>query len=251
MLEAVIIDDEKHCSEGLYLQIQSLQIDMSIKERFNDPALAIKYLETQEVDIVFLDIEMPHINGFELLHKLPNLSAKVVFTTAYDEFAIRAFKVSAFDYLLKPIQDDELLDVIQRIKKAKLNDQSEKVKMILEFYKSNGKNQTKVAFPTSDGYEFIDVNTISHCMADSNYTKITFKDGRQQLISRTLKEVDAVLINMGFLRVHQSYLINPDFIAKVSRNDGGLVIMVGGAEVPVSKQKREQILQQVKIVQRI
>ena len=251
MLEAIIIDDEKHCSEGLYLQIKSLNLAISIKEKFNDPFLALEYLRSNEVDIVFLDIEMPHLNGFELLHKLPHLSSKVVFTTAYDEFAIRAFKVSAFDYLLKPIQDEELVDVFQRIKDSKLKDQEQKVKMILEFYQSKGRNQSKVAFPSSDGYEFISPDTISHCMADSNYTMVTFQDGKQQLISRTLKEVDAVLIDFGFLRVHQSFLINPQFISKVSRNDGGFVIMTGGAEIPVSKQKREQILHQVKVVNRL
>jgi two-component system LytT family response regulator len=238
----VIIDDERHCTESLELLIQSVHPDLQIAGRFNDSREALEYLSTHSVDLVFLDIEMPGMGGFELLSRLGETPFDVIFVTAYDQYAIKAFNYSAISYLLKPVDEEELDNAISRWK-----EKNQKVltmaqlALMNDMLKSNFKLKSRIALPTLDGLEFIEIADILRCESESNYTRIYCRGEIKYLICRTLKEVEQVLTENGFIRVHHSHLINPQFIKKFVRNDGAYLLMTDGASIPISRSKKNRL----------
>lgn len=252
MLKAIIVDDELHCVETLEFQLQRLAHKVQVLAKFNRPQDAIEFIKTQEFDLLFLDIEMPGMNGFELLSQIENFNFKVIFTTAYDQYAIKAIKYSALDYLLKPIDEEELATAINTYVDNKLeNEDAKSYKFLLDIIKNPGAIKSKVALPTSEGLEFIEIDTIIRCQSESNYTHFFLADGTKYLICRTLKEVEAILTPNGFIRLHQSHLVNPKYMRKYIRADGGFVVMSDGAELAVSKTKKDYILELFNSIDRI
>lgn len=241
--KAVIVDDELHCRASLAKLLEWSAPQVKVIKTFEKPIEAQQFLNTHDVDILFLDIDMPAMNGFELLQGIDTIRFDVIFTTAYDEFALQAFKVHATSYLLKPIDEEELLsalDIVASKQQIPLNQD-----IILQLFESmkKGGQTNKVAIPTMEGLEFIDKDKIIRCSSEGNYTRI-FINGRQPLlISKTLKVV-AELISAPhqFVRPHASHLVNINYVAKYIKGTGGQLILDDGFVIPVSKHKKSGFL---------
>lgn len=242
MIKVVLLDDEYHCLESLETQLKSLNKPIEIIARFSNPIEALPYLRAHVFDILFMDIEMPGLNGFDVLEQLPEHSFAIVFTTAYNQYAIKAFKFSALNYLLKPIDDEELLGCInQWEKKAQKNISIEQYRLFLDILNPLQKTPSKIALPTAEGFEFIAIDQIIRCRSESNYTFFYLNNNIEVLICRTLKEVERILVNYGFIRIHQSHLINQSYLKKFVRHNGGYVVMQDGEEISVSKINKDKI----------
>lgn len=192
--------------------------------------------------MVFLDIQMQRETGFDLLTRLSSINFEVIFTTAYSEYAIKAFKFSAIDYLLKPIDIGELKASLDKVEKKLMGSISERLHELIQNLKPPSKHGYKLALPTSDGLIFVKINDIIYCEASSNYTQIYSNDGRKHIVSRTLKEYEDLLTDHNFFRIHNSHLINLDCIKKYVRGEGGYVIMNNDISLDVSKRKKEAFL---------
>jgi two-component system LytT family response regulator len=248
-IRVVIVDDETHCSEAIHILLTQLTQPIEVLAKFNDPREALHYLKSNSCDIVFLDIEMPNLTGFDLLNKLHSFSFDVVFTTAYNQYAIQAFDFSALSYLLKPVDESDLQACINRwVEKKQKFLRVDQFSFLLEMMHGKSIAQTKIALPTTDGLEFIHINDIIRCQAESNYTSLFLTSGETFLICRTLKDVETILRQHNFIRIHQSHLINLAHLKKFQRIDGGYVIMTDDAQLSISRAYKQQVqdaLQQV------
>lgn len=242
-LKTVLIDDEKHCLETLEWQLTNYVPDVEIIGSFHVPVKALKFLTENNVDLVFLDIEMPELNGFELLKRLGTINFDVIFATAYDEFAVQAFKTSAIDYLLKPIDKTDLLKAIDKVRKRQRNQLlPEQMEMLMAAMNRRATPHERIALPTQTGLQFINVEDIIYCISDSNYTFVHLADGSNVLVSRTLKDIEGLLPGHQFLRIHHSHLINTGKISQYMRGDGGYVVMDDGKNLNVSRSRKEALL---------
>lgn len=253
-MKIAIVDDEKHCIESLKIDLNTLDFNQQVVFKTSKPIEALQQLPNLKIDILFLDVEMPQLNGFELLDQLGNIEFDVIFTTAYSEYALQAFKNKAFNFLLKPVDIDELRDVLSdwrkdHQKKHYLMDELA-VRELLAKVKNDGFVKSKIAIPTVHGFEFIKTEDILYCKSENNYTNIFLQNGEKKLISKTLKDVEKTLVNHMFLRIHQSFLINPKYLKQYNKNDGGYVIMDDGHSLPVSKHKRHLLTDFYDIISR-
>lgn len=238
----VLIDDELHCTESLGLLLNKIRPDLNIVARMNSSTEGLTYLSHHKADLVFLDIEMPGMTGFELLNKLTNIDFDVVFVTAYNQYAIKAFNYSAISYLLKPVDEDELVSTLQRWEEKKTKVlQSGQLDLMNKLMTGHGDWSDRIALPTAEGLEFVEVASITRCESSSNYTWIMTSDQTKMLICRTLKEVENTLKDSGFLRIHHSHLINPRYVRKFLRGDGGGVVMSDGTHIAVSRGKKDHL----------
>lgn len=242
LLNAVVVDDEKHCLETLSWQLQRFCPEVHLVATCNSAHEALAVLQKQSVDLVFLDIEMPHMNGFEMLQQINQIKFDVIFTTAYDMFAVKAFQFSAVDYLLKPIDKDQLQQAVQKVLLKGQAISAEQLNVLFQSLYQQAPNLQKIALPTMEGLEFIQSNQIVHCQSESNYTHIFLQNGTKLLISKTLKETEEMLTGHNFMRVHHSHLINLNHIKKYVKGDGGYVIMSNDASINVSRSRKEDLL---------
>ncbi len=240
-MRAIIIDDEKHCREGLAILLEKYCPQVELLADFGDTNSALKFIDGQKPELIFLDIEMPGMNGFELLEACPERNFEVVFTTAYNEYAIKAIRHSALDYLLKPVNKNELMEAVERVKAGKASETSSRVDKLLDLL-SNKKGLGKIALPTMEGLIVINVSEILYCESESAYTRFFMTDKRCITVSKVLKDAEALLEDKGFCRVHHSYVINLAYVQRYIRGDGGEVIMSGGKNIPVSRTKRQEFL---------
>lgn len=242
MQRIVIIDDEKHCTDILESLLLKIHSNYKIVGVFNDPIEALNFVKNNEIDLLFLDIQMPKMDGFRFLDQLEGVDFDVIITTAFDQYAIKAFEYSAMHYLLKPISEKALDKAIQTWSQNKKKVLPMQWDMLKSFLGDKEKKKDKLALPTRLGFEIVDLDTIVRCRAESNYVLIVFKDNKSLLVSRTLKELEELLVEHSFLRVHQSHLINLNYIKAVLKIDGGTFIkMTDDEEVPVSRQKRNYV----------
>lgn len=244
MFKAIIIDDEQHCIDTLSWQLEKYCPEIELQQSFSASLKGLEYLNSNSVDVVFLDIEMPELNGFDLLKAVNQVNFQVIFTTAYDEFALKAFKASAVDYLLKPIDKSDLQAAVQKLNKA--GDSSAYLQQIETLFTNLNNQQQgngKIALPTLEGLHFVNSSEILYCTSDSNYTNIFLQDGQKLLVSKTLKEIEAMLGGFGFLRIHHSHMINLNKISKYLKGDGGYVVMDDGKSLSVSRARKEAFLQ--------
>ncbi|MCO6488538.1 MAG: response regulator transcription factor [Phaeodactylibacter sp.] len=246
MIKAVIIDDERHSVETLKLKLDKHCPDVEVAASFTDSEQGAAHLRENPPDLLFLDIEMPRLNGFELLESLGEVPFDVIFTTAYDEFGIRAIKFSALDYLLKPIQVDELKAAVERhSRKSRHNLSNSQLEVLFSNIKEEQRGRPgKIALATKESIEFVFPEEIVACSSDSNYTMIYLKDGRKKLISRTLKDFEELLTEFGFYRTHHSHLVNLNHVREFVRADGGYLVMSNKMTLPVSRSRREELLRQ-------
>jgi two-component system LytT family response regulator len=240
MIRSVIIDDEKNCLEMMeYLllkhcpQVKVLQLCRSAQE-------GISAIEAHKPDLVFLDIEMPRMNGFDMLKSMNDIRFNVIFTTAYDQFAIKAFRFSAIDYLLKPIDPEELREAVGKHESMNRPLSKPQLDSLYEHMGNKGEGLRKIALTTSESLIFVDTEKIICCESDSNYTYFHLQGGEKILVSKTLKEAEELLSGMGFFRIHASYLINMKHVAKFVRGDGGYVLMSNNQHITVSRKKKEE-----------
>ena len=241
-LTAVIVDDEEHCSDMLIWMLGEYCPEVRVQSVFNDPELAVRALRKELPDLLFMDIEMPGLNGFDLLTGLGRQPRALVFTTAYDQFAIKAIKHHALDYLLKPVDKDELKSAVR---KAALQppdpDLLGKVGALIQQMKTPPPTK-RIAIPTREGLEMVDVERIIHARADDNYTELHLDGGRRIVISRTLKDVEGDLPADRFMRVHSGHLVALPFIIRYIRGNGGYVVLPNGEQLPVSRAKKDELI---------
>lgn len=244
-LKTIIVEDElpgRNALKALLMANTSVNL---IGEASNvDEAKAL--IESSEPDLVLLDIEMPYKNGFDLLAELPNRKFDVIFTTAYDTYAIKAIKFSAMDYLLKPIDPEELTVAIEKtIGKRSKNDYKpqNQINNLLENLRTINLQNLKLSLPTTDGSLFISIDEIIRFESDASYTRFfILNEQKPILVSKTLKEFDDLLQDYGFCRVHHSRVINLRYIKKYIKGEGGIAVMIDGAEVEISRRKKESFL---------
>lgn len=245
MIRAIIIDDEMDSIETLSWKLENYCSDVQIVQCFHDPVKGLDFLKNNTINLLFLDIEMPKLNGFDILQALDHISFEVIFTTAYDDFGIQAVKFSALDYLLKPVQVNELQEAIEKYKgkNKDISFQQQQIELLFKNIKLEHEGKPgMIALATKESIEFVQPDEIVYCASDSNYTTIYFADGRKKLIARTLKEFDLMLSAYDFFRPHQSYLVNLHHLKEYVRTDGGYLVMRNNAKIPVSKSKREEFL---------
>jgi two-component system LytT family response regulator len=242
VLRTIIVEDELGGRNALKAILKNFEEITLIGEASN--AIEAKELISElKPDLLLLDIEMPFKNGFDLLSDIPDRTFDVIFTTAYNSYAIKAIKFSAIDYLLKPVDPEELADAIARVFEKKKHNSYQpqlQIENLLDNLKSINKQNFKLSLPTSEGTLFIPIEDIVRCESDANYTRFFFKDGTKPVVvSKTLKEFEELLNDYGFCRVHNSHMINLKFIRRYIRGEGGIVVMLDGTEVEVSRRKKE------------
>ncbi len=244
-LKTIIVEDESRGRNALRALLLSNSSIKFIGEASNvDEAKVL--IETNEPDLVLLDIEMPYKNGFDLLAELPNRKFDVIFTTAYDTYAIKAIKFSAMDYLLKPIDPEELILAIEKtIEKRSKNDYKpqNQINNLLENLRTINLQNLKLSLPTSDGSLFLSIDEIIRFESDASYTRFfILNEQKPILVSKTLKDYDDILQDYGFCRVHHSRVINLKHIKKYIKGEGGIAVMIDGSEVEISRRKKESFL---------
>lgn len=243
-LKALIIDDEDHCRSSLNKQLEWSCPNVKVIGEANSAVNAKELIIKSDPDIAFLDIEMPRGTGFDLLKSLEEIPFKVIFTTAYDEYALDAFKVNAVAYLLKPIDGEELNTVIEKISLEKNDMLGKKLENLMNYLVQ--KDQVKkVAFPVSDGLQFVLLDTIIRCEADGNYCKIFLHGRKNLMISKTIKHINEIINHSKFVRVHQSHIINMDYVQKYIRGKNGQIVLDDGTVIPISRSKKDSFLDRI------
>jgi len=244
MIRCVLIDDESNSLEMMEWLLKTYCPQVKIEAMCNAASVGIEAINKYKPDLVFLDIEMPHMNGFDMLEQFDKLFFDVVFCTAYDQFAIRAFKYSALNYLLKPIDPEDLKDTIRRIEEKKTTPSKEQIELLFQNIKQTIKpTAQRIALTTGDGMIFVPTSDIIYCQAESNYTSVVLAGGKKIVVSKVLKDIDEALNGPDFFRVHNSYLINLNQISKFVRGDGGYVVMADGATVSISRSRRQEFME--------
>lgn len=243
-IKAIIIDDERDAIESLQFELDHYCPGVKVVNSYQSPHKALTELSEWECDVLFLDIEMPVMSGFDLLDRIGKLPFNVVFVTAYDQFAIKAFEFNAIDYLLKPVQKDKLIRVVEKIrnKQEKSIDNIAVEAAITNIQSQSNSLAENIALPTSDGFVFVKINDILYVKAESNYSWVNVIDGRKFLLSKTLKSIEEMIGSPKFLRVHQSYFINLAKVSKYVRGQGGYLVLEEGTQVPVSRSKKETLM---------
>lgn len=245
MIKAIIVDDEKHSCEALSILIKGCCPQLEIAAICYSGADALQKIQQLHPQLVFLDIEMPNMNGFQLLEQLNKPDFDLIFTTSYDQYAIKAIKFSALDYLLKPVDREELEKAVQKVIKKINNTIPQQLEILLQKVNQPTIPVQRIALPTMQGLELVPVNSIISCSANNNYTEFSLRDKKKILVSRTLKETEEILEGYAFLRVHHSYIINLNEIARYIKGEGGYVIMTDDSHIDVSRSRKELLMQKL------
>jgi two-component system LytT family response regulator len=246
MLKVLLIDDEQRATDALRLMI--IKTIPEIKEVMvcNDSRQAAEKIHSFQPGLVFLDIQMPHLNGFEVLEKIPNKNFKIIFTTAYNEYAIQAIRYSAFDYLLKPVDMEELQAAVHRFLEGHedYKQQYDLLKNIMHNMSANSTEEFRLALPTKEGVHFLLPADIIRCEALGNYTLFFVTSGKNYLISKTLGEYDTLLTPQNFIRTHKSHLVNKKFISFIDHD--GFAVLKDNTKVEVSRRRKEEVMEALK-----
>ncbi len=241
-LKAVIVEDEKHSRETLKQLLTEFISDVTVCQAAENVSEAIAIIRECQPDIVFLDIELKSGTGFDVLEGLKDMQFEVIFTTAFEHYAIKAIKFSSIDYLLKPIDIDDLQKAVNKVKEKKtMNPLSKQIELLLANIQSK-EAPKRICLSTSDGFEFILVHDIILCEAGGSYTTFYLTNGQSILVSKNLKEYESMLPSDLFLRVHNSFLINLEQVKKFVKSDGGYILMNNEKQVSLSPKKREEFL---------
>lgn len=243
MIKAVLVDDEKHSLATLAWKLEKFCPEVEVAAQFTDSHEALEYLRKNPPGLVFLDIEMPRLNGFEILEEFGGQPPfEVIFTTAYDEFGIRAVKANALDYLLKPVQNQELKEAIEKYKRKA----GKPMQVLFSNQKDGPPMPERIALATKESIEFVAPEDIILCSSDSNYTMIHLTNGRKKLISKTLKDVEEWLAPFNFFRAHHSHLVNLQHIREYVRADGGYLLLSNKMTLPVARNRKDELLKMIK-----
>lgn len=243
VIRAIIIDDEADGRDAIRISLQKYFPGITIAGVFGNPEEGLSAIKESPPDLLFLDIQMPQMSGFDLLNALMPLSFEVIFVTAFDQYAIKAIRFSALDYLLKPLDIDELRGAIDRAKeRLHARDSGHQYQSVLHNLRQRGPRIERLAVPTGEGIEFFNTADIIYCEADGSYTTLYLRGGQKTLVSRNLKDFESLLIDSGFSRVHHSFLINMIHVQKYVKGEGGYVVMTGDHHVDISRRRKEEFL---------
>lgn len=240
-LTAIIVEDNSLALEMLYNDISEKHKEIEIISTATSVVAASKLLRKHQPDILFLDIMLGDGTGFDVLEIIPNLQSKIVFVTASDEFAIKAFKFSAIDYILKPYSDEDLTTAIEKVQQQ-IQPEKEQLNVLKEAVTTPNTRPKKISLHTLEKIIVTDIEDIIRCQSDNNYTTFYFKNQQKILVSKTLKFYADLLREVGFLRVHQSHLINTKYIKEFIKSDGGYLLLKDNSNIPVSVRKRNEVL---------
>ncbi len=238
MIKALVIDDENRTRDLIAKMINSFGLDIKAISAGESVVSGLKAIEEHNPDIVFLDIQMPDGTGFDLLRSIPNKSFEVIFITAHEEFAIKAIKFSALDYILKPIDADELKVAVERAIKSLGNKKEESQFDALQL-NIQPNQKRRLVLKTQESVHVVELDSIIRCESERNYTSFFITGGKKIVVSKTLKDYEILLAGHNFLRVQQSHLINLDFVSRYDKINGGTIVMKDASEVPLSQAKRE------------
>ncbi len=248
MITAVLIDDDKHLREGLKALLQRYTNQINIVGEAESVKSGVEILELMQPQVIFLDIHLSDGTGFDILEQLKGkTTAHIVFITAHEQYALKAFKFSALDFILKPVDPEELQNTIIKIKEVVGKSNSfEHIDLLLENIRKKVDNFKRIALSTSDGIHLFEVTDIIRCESKGNYTEFFIKNHKPVLISRTLKEYEEILSEHGFERIHQSHLINLSYLKSYIKSDGGYVIMADNTNIPLAQSKKEKLQELIK-----
>lgn len=242
-LTAIIIDDEPMALNAMERMLEKHCPEVEVVARTKSPEEAVHLIDQLKPDVLFLDIAMPRMDGFSLLEAISYKHAQVIFTTAYDEYALQAFKTSAADYLLKPIDASELKQAVDKVREQAQSDSTQNyITDLFDRLQKTNKQISTIGLPTMEGLDFVKIEEILYCKSDGNYTQIYLKDGQGLLITRKIKFLEEKLEHDQFVRVHNSYLVNLNYVKKYIKGRGGMLIMSNGDSVPVSVRKKSDFL---------
>jgi two-component system, LytTR family, response regulator len=243
MIRTIIIEDEQKSRELLFSMIQKNCPDLDVIGMAGDVKEGVELIRSVKPDLVFLDISMPNGSGFDVLEQVPDQNFEVIFATATDQHALKAIKYSACDYLLKPIDADELQSAVLKVqKKKKANPGMENLQFLIEHLKRSDENFQKITLPTGNAYEIVNIKDIIRCEADGSYTTFFLADKRKLLISAGLKHYEELLPESDFIRVHHHHLINMNHVLRFLKEDGGYAIMSDGSKIEISRRKKETFM---------
>ncbi len=243
-MKAIIIDDEPDAVELLVFRLKASCPQVQIVAACTSSIKGVAAIRELKPDLVFLDIEMPQMNGFQVLEAVEDLSFALVFVTAYDKFALKAFKYSAIDYLLKPVETQELIQAVYRAEKQDriLKEQVDLLKQ--QLMSSNKPITDKIALPYQNGVTFVKLQDVIYCESDDNYTRFFLTNGQYYLVTKPLKDIQDLLEDRGFLRVHRQYVINLGHIKKFFKGEGSYLIMSNEQSIPISRTHKDRFVEQ-------
>ena len=244
-IKTILIDDERSSLENLEQKILGFCPELKILAAVEQPAEAILLIRHYKPDVIFLDIEMPHLNGFRMLDELGDYEAEIVFTTAYNHYAIEAIRISAFDYLMKPIAITDLKATVDRLSRQLAKATRQRLDVLRQSLNKPNSQDQKIAVPTWEGLEFVLIKEVVRIESSSNYSRLFFANGETLLVTRQLKEFEELLTPYRFCRVHNIHLINLRYVKRYVRGEGGSVIMDNGDEIDVSRRKKDDFLRQI------
>lgn len=243
MLRAIIIDDEPNAVNLLALRLGQYCPHIEIVAACTDSLDAIDSLKQHHPNLVFLDIEMPQLNGFQVLDAVKDLTFSLIFVTAYDRFAVKAFKYSALDYLLKPIDTQELIAAVNKVEKQHQTSTKQIQHLQQQFSNSIKSQPDRIALPYQNGVTFVAVQDILYCEADDNYTRFYLTNGQKHLAAKTLRDIQELLEDRDFLRVHRQYLVNIGQIRKFVKGEGSYLVMNNEQTIPVSRGQKDRLME--------
>jgi two-component system LytT family response regulator len=244
-LRAIIVDDEQSSLQNLQQKLTEFCPDIAVIATAEKPEEAILLIRQHKPDVIFLDIEMPRMSGLRMLDELTDYTGEIIFTTAYNHYAVDAIRISAFDYLVKPVSITELQNAVVRLVKYKQSETKERLDILRQSLSETKSQEDKIAVPTGEGLEFIQIKNIVHIESSSNYSKIFLANGKNMLVTKLLKDFEDILLPYRFYRVHNSHLINMNYIQKYIRGEGGQVVLQNGDVVDVSRRKKEEFLKMI------
>lgn len=246
MIKALIIDDEVRASDALRLMLEKFTPDVKQVSVCNDARQAAEMIRQLHPDLVFLDIKMPHLSGFEILQQIPHHQFRLVFTTAFNEFAIKAIRFSAFDYLLKPVDVEELISCISRFKELESGnaDPEKQFSNMIHNLKSR-ESSFRLAIPSREGIHYLEPAGIMYCEAHNNYTRFYTDQGKQFLASRTLGDYEEMLSPHGMIRCHKSVMVNKKFVSHMDHD--GLIVLRNGQKLEVSRRRKPEVMKKLSL----
>jgi two-component system LytT family response regulator len=246
MIKAIIIDDESHCRKTLMTMLKDYCPEVNEIEQVGEAEAGLAAIHKLNPDLVFLDIEMPNMNGFELLEKMPQINFEITFTTSYDQYAIKAIRFSALDYPLKPVERCESQSAVQKVMLRPQSHFHQQLDILLQKLHQPVSPLHKIALPTMEGLQMVTVDSIIRCESESNYSIFFLKNKPKITVSRPLKEIEEMLEEYAFLRVHNCHLVSLNEIDKYVKGEGGYLVMTDGSNIDVSRTKKDALLQKLR-----
>lgn len=246
MHKIVLIDDEKLIQKSLKGILDNFVADVTVVATPNNVAQGIEAIKKHRPDIVFLDIEMPDGTGFDLLKQLPEINFSIVFCTAFNQYAVKAFKYNAIDYILKPFDIDDVTTAVQKAKdNLRIKQEQVNIAQLLSFIQDSNKAKDKLVLKTLSDMFVVPIDTIYNCQSDGGYTVFMFQDDKKIMVSNNLKSYESILLQHNFIRTHRSHLININYIERIQKRDGGIIILNNGREIPISSRRKDAVFEAI------